>query len=251
LINLEYKYYRFGSEDSIDLDLLIEHPDSTGRESDTGLILKITEKHSNLSNANINIIKIEDHTVIHSIPSKGSPDAVHNSLFYTYHFHHQKFDLPIKVPIKRNLLLAIVRCVRVILTSFKKAKKNKLYRETIRPILRNDSFSNWLKICLKLDFELFNTLSMGEIDLKKKLVFHICQTISLINGIEIYTKKDLINHHPDVEDIINRIASTTSSQKIYEKTNLLLKQIENLEIKELTNNILELNTFKVNYREEK
>lgn len=77
----------------------------------------------------------------------------------------------------------------------------------------------------KLDF---SVLPFDDEDKNKKryksLVFRIGQTISLINKIEIYTKHELINHHPDLNDLINR-KSLKNLQVVNEKISELKKSI--------------------------
>jgi hypothetical protein len=42
--NIGFNYYFFGSSDSLDIDIIIQHKDSTGKEEDTKIIYNIIEK---------------------------------------------------------------------------------------------------------------------------------------------------------------------------------------------------------------
>ncbi|WP_303917917.1 hypothetical protein [Draconibacterium sediminis] len=206
MAEIDFDYYIFGSEDSIDTDVLIVHPDSKGLESDSQLIKQINETYPITRNWNINIIKIEDGVIINSIPSKGNPDSVNNSLFETYNLHEQKHPFPQIRKVKRNKDLAIEKCLVSIFTFYKRTIHHEFYK-TIPKEIKNGKANtkDRLSFLEKIDF---NILPYNE-DIKNKnafksLAFHVGQTISLLNGIEIYTKQKLITHHPDLAAIVSR-----------------------------------------------
>ncbi|MNJ83890.1 hypothetical protein D3C87_13190 [compost metagenome] len=228
MLEIGYNYYFFGSKDSIDIDVLIVHPESKGLESDFFLIKQINQDHPVSGSWNINIIQINDGVVINSIPSKGSPDSVNNSLYETYHLHEQKYPFPLKTKVQRNISLAIEKCLVVIFTFYKKTNHSEFYKLIPKGIKNGEvNLEDRLLFLEKIDF---NVLPYEE-DIKNKnafksLAFQIGQTISLLDGIEIYTKQKLIAHHPDLEVIIKRI-STGKSNLINIKITTLKNSITN------------------------
>src|SRR4051812_9301526 len=96
LPDLGIEYYIYGSGDSLDTDVLIVHPDAKSDAQDRCLWCPIRdnfiEQYPEIwSWGEPNMIWIDNGYVTQSIPSKGSPDAVNNSLFETYHLHEQKY----------------------------------------------------------------------------------------------------------------------------------------------------------------
>ncbi len=205
MIDIGMPYYRFGSKDSQDIDILIDYDIASGNETDYSLIYSLKDKYPAIKEWQINIIKIEDGLVGKSIPSKGSPDAVNNSLYETYHLHKQFYPFPIRAKLVRCKILAIVKCVRAVLTSFDKKNAGDYYTEYIRPKLKSNSFKDWTQLLTGVDL---NRIAFeneeAKINKLKSLSFHIGQTISLINDIEIYTKQELVYWHPELLKLIKR-----------------------------------------------
>lgn len=219
---IDFKYYIFGSKDSIDTDVLIVHPESTGMESDSLLIKQINMDYPNTRNWNINIIQIIDGVIVNSIPSKGCPDSVNNSLFETYNLHKQKYPFPLERKVTRNISIAIEKCLVAIFTFYKKTKHYEFYKSIPKDIKNgNAELEDRLFFLEKIDF---NTLPFDDenrnINAFKSLAFHVGQTISLIEGIEIYTKQELVFHHPDLEYLIKRLA--------IQKTDIINEKIKSL-----------------------
>ncbi|MDB5012483.1 MAG: hypothetical protein JWQ25_685 [Daejeonella sp.] len=205
MLEIGFEYYFFGSEDSIDIDVLVVHKKATGTETDKALIKDIKSLNPKASDWNINIIDIENGYITKSIPSKGSVDSVNNSLFRTYNLHNQKYSFPIKAAMARNFALAAVKCIRAILTSFKKTSYDSFYKEQIRNTLKFGDFNEWIHILKQIDFNMpFYDVHIKNLNSYKSLAFRIGQTISLSKGIEIYTKKELKASHPTLIPIINR-----------------------------------------------
>lgn len=228
-MDIDMKYYRFGSNNSLDEDYLVDHPNATGTENDTQLITQLKLQFPEMLNWHINIIKIIDGKIVHSIPSKGSPDSVHNSLLSTYNLHEQSFACPIFKAVERDITKAINKCILHILTFYKKTDKE-FYKKIARVALKSQSLDEQIKVLGIIDFDKL-TLSKNEtekLDSLKKISFRIAQTISLINNIEIYTKNDLIEKYPELTDIINR--------KPLNSYNIL-----NIKIKELQKHIILIN----------
>lgn len=203
---IDFDYYRFGSKDSIDIDVLIVHPESSGLESDNQLIKQINKDYPITHNWNINIIKIKNGVVINSIPSKGNPDSVNNSLFETYSLHEQKHPFPLKRKVERNKNLAIEKCLVAIFTFYKKTDHQTFYKSIPKEIKNGKAaLVDRLAFLEKIDFNIlpFDEEAKNK-NAFKSLAFHVGQTISLLDGVEIYTKQKLISFHPDLEYLIKR-----------------------------------------------
>lgn len=204
---MEFKYYFFGSADSADTDVLILHPNATGTEQDLELVKSIKSQFAETANWDINIIAIENGIVTKSIPSKGLPDAVNNSLFSTFHLHNQLHPLEVNKLVKRDLENAINRVVDILLFFYKSTEQKKYYKNECRAVLKaKDPIILKLAVLTKFDFDKFRPYSDDEknINSLKKIAFSIGQAISLIEGIEIYSKQNLIKNHPELADLIYR-----------------------------------------------
>lgn len=249
--NIKYKYYRFGSKDSLDIDILIEHPNSLGNEGDSNLIAEIWNEYPETANWNINIIKIKSGVIANSIPSKGSPDSVNNSLYETYHLHEQIHLFPLDQKVERILILAIVKCIRAILTSLKRNSYHEIYKRDISPLLKSNlPFSEWIKCVELIDFnQNFYDNKVENSNKIKSLAFHVGQTISLIQGIGIYNKQELCYYHPELTWLIKR-EHGEFYKPLKEKIKSLCSEISSLKINESSPGIVELNGFNVNYKTE-
>ncbi|KIO74687.1 hypothetical protein TH53_24985 [Pedobacter lusitanus] len=243
---MDLKYYYFGSADSLDTDVLVHHPEATGTDSDSSLVDELRSKFPMCIKWDINIVKIDGGYVTKSIPSKGNVDSVNNSLYQTYHLHVQDHEQPIIGNLPRQKLLAVVRCIRAILLSVKKTSQYKLH---IRPALKAD-FIDRLDALLKVSYDQ-PPFSKEEdnLDEYKRVAFRIGQTLSLLDGIEIYTKEDFIRYHPDLAAIINR-ASMPILGQMEAKIAELYHVIQRMGIVQMDKDIVQWNQFKANFKTE-
>jgi hypothetical protein len=253
--NFPFKYFFYGSEDSLDLDVLIEisKEQMSSTQEERKQYLKQIETEYNF-NWNSNLIVIENGYISDTIYPKSWIDSLNNSLFITYknHLDKQKYELPIKGMVKRSKLLAIYKTVRTILAMLSRSH----YRTIVKPIL-NSCHDFYLKLdALKqIDFasiKEFNQRNMKDVDIWKVLAFYIAQNISLVKyDIEIYEKKTLLENHYQLSYFINR--KQLSSTDIYH-LNLYLKEliemIENYGIFESEDNILKCKDEKINMKNE-
>lgn len=204
--NLPFKHYVFGSKNSHDIDVLIEFPGIDGSDKDLQLIDQIKEKYSFIQSWNINLIEIQDGIIVKTIDSKGYPDSVNNSLYETYHLHKQSHPFPLKRTVERNVNLAIQKCILSIFLFFKNTNLDSFYNQIPKQVKKDESLIleriKWLE---RIDFRKvpFDDHNMN-IEKYKKIAFHIGQTISLMDNIEIYTKSDLVYYHHDLSSLIKR-----------------------------------------------
>lgn len=226
MVDIGYKYYRFGSKDSIDIDVLIEHEKASGEEKDKQLIDILKAQHPNIVDWNINIIAIEEGVVVKSIPSKGSPDAVNNSLFNTYYYHEQRFNFPLNQLVERDVKQAIEKCLTSIFTFYKGTKLNAFYKSIPKEVKNGKAnFVTRMEWLQKIDFNNIPYVeSVVKLNAYKSIAFHIGQTISLIDGVQIYTKQDLLIYHPELSSIIKR-EEQNNLNVLNNKLNSLIQKI--------------------------
>lgn len=152
---------------------------------------------------NPNLIVIKDGVVEWCY--KGSVDEVNNGLFTTIPLHPENKVNPIKRMVDRNLCLKVIRATRGIISHLSRSQ----YREEIKSSLRG-SLEERLEIIKMIadnmetiDFDSLNH-NMSGADILKLIAFQVGQTLSLIDGVELYTKKDIVNYLPVLGDFLYR-----------------------------------------------
>ncbi|MFD2603474.1 hypothetical protein [Flavobacterium suzhouense] len=206
MIEIDFPYYFFGSKDSLDIDVMINHPQASGIERDKELINDIKQKYPSTTDWNINIITIDNGVVTNTIPSKGNPDGVNNSLYETYNLHKQKYPFPLLNKVERDCNTAIEKCLSYIFTFYKNTECKNLYKYIPKEI-KNGKAEISIRLEHLKNIDLTHLPYLEDIKNKnafKSLAFNIGQTISLINGIEIYTKSDLVYYHINLSSFIKR-----------------------------------------------
>lgn len=237
MIDIGLKYYRFGSADSADVDVMIEH-DLASCKDDTPLIQALKEQYPAISNWDVKLIKIEQGRVTHCMRSKGSPDSAHNCLYYTYHLHPQVYPFPLAGPVERNKPLALVKCTRTILGFLRGSNYHGLYLQHMRLPLRQFNWQKRVDALRLLDYR----QHLFDDDLKnrkvlKSIAFYIGQTLSLFQDIEIYTKTDLCKYHPELTPLIKKEVSA-AHELLYAKVEALCQLIATLHIRQLARRII-------------
>ena len=144
---------------------------------------------------NPNLIHIKDGVVDWCY--KGSADEVNNALYHTIPLHLENKDNPIKRTVERDVCLKVIRATRGIISHLSRSQ----YRETIKSALRGSLEERLEAIKMiadnmeNIDFDSLNH-NMSGADILKLIAFQIGQTLSLIDGIELYTKVDIANYLP-------------------------------------------------------
>jgi hypothetical protein len=207
-----YKYYFYGSGNSIEKDVLIqiEKKEMPQVQEERKIFLKNLELEYHL-NWNTNLIVIENGIIIDTIYPKSWVDSLNNSLYVTYNLHEQVFENPINFMVKRNKLLAIYKAVRTVLSLNSRTDK----RTLIRPFLNGiHDFNLKLKSLKSIDLRdinSFNQKNFKDIDIWKTISFYVGQNVLLIEqNIEIYTKNDLLKYYPELSVYINRFEYSNS-----------------------------------------
>ena len=193
----------FGSETSTDYDIMF-FVDSIGTIQESHeLIEKIDKELSTIYKdkpVNSNICVLKDGIVVDVF--KGTIDEVNNAMFLTYDFHEQKFPNQITKLVERDTELKILRTARVLLSFLSRTE----HRKEVKRALKSDLIQ---KLDVLLNIDLSEVTDLGSRNVKwkdylKTMTFQLGQTLGLIYGIELYTKKDISAYYPELSDMLNR-----------------------------------------------
>ncbi|MFC0780060.1 hypothetical protein [Flavobacterium sp. HJSW_4] len=200
-------YQIFGSENSLDLDLVFfieEMPEtiaeklSLSKEFSQSVISFFPEKEINANLA----VQRNGHLVE---VYKGTTDELNNALFYTYQNHHQKFGNQITKLLVRDVDLKFLRSARMILSFLSKTE----YRSMIKSALKGD-LDEKIEALEKIDLEQLSSFGKNTnlLDIQKSIAFQLGQAISLHEGKELYTKNEIANAFPDLKKYLSREENT-------------------------------------------
>ena len=215
-MDFPYPYYLYGSDDSQDQDVIIWIPDTLmppTQQERKNLVQELVHAHQKPWNATL--VTIKDGYLTDTIYPKAWIDGLNNSLYTTYDLHTQKYVKPIRGLMKRNKLLGIYKAARTTLTLLTRTH----LRTSVRPVVNGvhpfEMKLKALKMVNFLEIEDFNQKNTKNEDIWKTIAFYLGQNISLIeNNIEIYTKKDLVKYHPNLENLVYRKAITDIEKQI-------------------------------------
>jgi hypothetical protein len=245
MIDIGFPYYFFGSPDSTDTDVMIDHPDALSQETDSKIVKALKAQYPAIEKWNINIVRIQDGIVVSSIPNKGAADSANNSLYYTFKYHDQIFDFPLVSSVNRNLPLATVKCVNACLLWCKGNNRDEEYRDRLRPILRSGNWFDCVNLLPTLTFETpFTNNNAENRNIYKSLAFNIGQTIALFNSKEIYTKGGMGEYHPTLIPLLKR-ETCNPHEALHEKLIKLHELINAQTIIERDKHEIEWNGFKI------
>ena len=204
--NFPYPFYFYGSADSIDCDVIIAilRSEMPVIQEDRKEWLKSLEQKYALK-WNTVLAVIEGGYIVDTIYPKTWTDSLNNALWNTYSLHYQVFPNPISGKLKRNRLLAIYKAVRTVMSVLTRTH----LRTTIRPVVNGvHPFEQKIAALEKVflpELTDFGQRNMKNEDIWKTIAFYIGQNLSLIlDEIEIYTKADLVLHHPSLRKFIYR-----------------------------------------------
>ena len=192
--------YIYGSADSIDEDSLYivdQLPETIAECKEFCLSNKGDNENPNLATIENGII---------NTCFKGTVDELNNAVYKTYSLHEQNYPLIIEHTVDRDVHLKIIRAVRVIISHFTKS----ILRQKLKSALKsswNDRLNALRCIAALKENEIdFGTLNpnMGGCDVKKLVAFQIGQTLALINGDELYTKKEVSDYFPILGKFLQR-----------------------------------------------
>ena len=230
--------YVHGSSDSVDKDIvyiLEEKPDFNKCKMFCATL-----------EGNPNLAVIEDGHVVWCY--KGSKDELNNSLFRTIPLHSENGENPIVGTVERDVCLKVIRAVRGILSHISRSQ----YREKIKSAL-GGSFEEKLQTIEDIDIKMIDFDSMNKnmsgADILKLYAFQIGQTLALIDGVELYTKKEIGDFFPSLRMYLFREKSPNLTPlKIMLKT--FVTKIRELGIKDCGFRVVEYNGQKYDTKTE-
>jgi hypothetical protein len=160
---------------------------------------------------------------------KGSIDEVNNMLYFTYKNHKQIYSDKIDKLVERNKQDKINRTVRVLLTFISRT----YLRDEVKKALYSEDLNLRISVLSKFDFSVLNE---NEIDTKvchsdywKVLAFQLGQTLLLLDGIEAYSKNEILSCYPLLFNHLKRKEISNIDKKYIEelKIKLIIKILNN------------------------
>lgn len=177
---------RFGSEDSIDEDVLYVFESMPSFAN--------CQAFCGQGEDNRNIVTVVNGVIEHCF--KGIPDETNNALLATYHLHEQECENPVTKQVERNILLKTVRATRIVLSWLSRSK----YRPLIKPALKSNNQEKRLQALSSLDFDSIEI----NLDSCKSIAFQLGQSLALNQGNEIYSKRELKQLFPELIPFLDR-----------------------------------------------
>ncbi len=214
---LPLPWFIFGSTDSLDTDVLVQVEEVGARVEAEALIKTLEAMTEGWS---INLISVQDGHVTATLPPKGTADGLNNSLFLTYdnHLDRQQHPNPIRSLVPRHRALTFYRALRALLNFCTRTQ----HRALIRPHLRGiHPFALKLDMLAAVDFrqiEGFGNKYTSDVAIWKSMAFSLGQALSLEEGVEIYTKAALIEHHPTLAPFIRRQALSAADKAAFQES---------------------------------
>ncbi|WP_163408220.1 hypothetical protein [Flavobacterium ajazii] len=196
-------YQIFGSENSLDLDLVffVEEMPETILEK-LSLSKKLSEsitKFYSEKKINANLAVQRNGHLVEVY--KGTTDELNNALFYTYQNHHQKFGNQITKLLVRDIDLKFLRSTRMILSFLSKSEHRILIKNALK-----GNLDEKIQALEKIDLNQISSFgkNMNHLDILKSIAFQLGQAISLHEGKELYTKNEIANVFPDLKKYLLR-----------------------------------------------
>jgi len=202
MINKRIRYNIFGSEDSLDTDIMVAI-DEIPSIADCK---KMEEKYETIfskifKEPNLNFCVVNDNIIIDVY--KGTVDEVNNSVYTTYSLHNNEQKCLVGRNVERDILLKAFRVMRVLLSFLSRTE----YRTKVKDQLKSGDLQSQIDFLLTMNLVEFEKMhpKYNNIDIYKTYVFQLLQIYHLLNGKECYTKTDLCYCVPkEYSDVIQR-----------------------------------------------
>jgi hypothetical protein len=197
-------YQRFGSDDSQDIDCLVFINQIPETKIACNELCKIFDYElsklfpDEKINCNLGIVSNGILTQVY----KGATDETNNAMLTTYHLHQQYFENQILHKVERNIELKIHRATRIILSYLSKSNERVLIKSAL-----NGTIYSKIKVLKELNLSeiVFSSKEKNlKEDIYKVITFQMAQTLALLEGKEIYTKKEAISLYPDLATYLLR-----------------------------------------------
>lgn len=184
--------YRHGSKDSLDIDIFYVF--------DKMPSFRECQEFCSDINENRNIIVINDSVVTDCF--KGTVEEINNGLLDTYGLHEQQFENLVTKRLERDILIKHIRVVRCLVSHFSRTQ----YRTDVKKALKSFSWKERLELLSNIDIKSIYDYGKNhnKTDIYKVFAFQLGQSLSLIDGVEVYTKMDIANRYPDLRQFLYR-----------------------------------------------
>lgn len=198
----------FGSADSLDVDVVFfieQMPDSIKAcaELCAAFAAQIQAQYGFEKKVNANLARVKDGILTETF--KGNTDELNNALFYTASLHEQIYQNPVTKTVVRNLDLKIERTVRMVLSYLTKTN----VRATVKQALRGTREEKMKTLeGINLESIVWDESKSDLTEVKKSLAFQLGQTLLLLKGTEVYTKKEIAALLPELELYLYRREGT-------------------------------------------
>lgn len=211
----------FGSSSSQDMDCMcfVDSIPSTQESHDLcykwdKYISEITETDKEI---NSNLAVLKDGVIVETF--KGTPEECNNSLLHTYNLHKQYHPQQIQRLVERDVELKILRTCRVLLSFWSRSE----HRPIVKEALRSDVYKK-IEVISSIDIRKIHNIgkNVSYIDYLKVLAFQLGQTLSLIDGVELYTKEDISEEYPDLKPFLMREGVDSLETLEYYKVELMM-----------------------------
>jgi hypothetical protein len=207
-------YYRHGSMDSVDVDIVYVF-DTVPTNSEANKFIQ------SKSDEDVNIITFMENRVATSY--RGLVDETNNALLATTRYHLQNFEVPVTKQVTRIVPLKVCNTILSICVILRKFKQ---YREDIIAIMASFDYNQRREYLKSVSFQDLG-LSLDEI---KYIAFRLGQTLCLIDGKQVYTKGELIQVFSELDPLINRVETMDACRILDKFLGLLLSATENVKV---------------------
>lgn len=195
--------YIFGSEDSLDLDVLFVVDQLKSTKENHSMVNQFCVEFGDQYNTdkiiNGNLIVINNNQVVDSF--KGTIDEVNNSLIDTNKFHNQLFEVPSLNRLDRDIWLKGLRVARVILSFYSRTDN----RVQIKSALKGNIIE---KLNVLTTLSITNEPIIGkkvtDKDVYKIIAFQFGQFFGLLDSKEFYTKASIAEYYEDLKPFLYR-----------------------------------------------
>ena len=196
--------YRFGSKDSIDVDVAYV--------LDALPSVVECKELCRSDRENRNLIVVERGLVRDCF--KGTPDEMNNALYATCGLHEQSADDPIRRQVTRIVPLKVVRATRIVLSLLSRTSQ----RAAIKDALRSHDQPQRMRVLATIDLgDLgdLGDLANGDLsrDQYKAIAFQLGQVLGLLEGKELYTKSDIAGAFPNLAPFLERRKTSASERR--------------------------------------
>jgi len=207
-------YNIFGSETSQDYDVMvyvsfippIQQCKELCARFENKLKYELPEKK-----LNVNLAVVVNGKIVYVF--KGTPDECNNAIFATYHFHQQKHPLQITTVMDRNVPLKLARGLRIMLSFLSRTE----HRPLVKAALKGTTEDKLLAL-ESIDFAGISDLGKNNqdvVEFYKHAAFQIGQCLGLLEGVELYAKKDIKTRYVQLCSYLDRVPQEGSDLNTY------------------------------------